>query len=481
MRNVIDLQLRLGSIPIEKIDLDARSRDDIPAVLRGLQLVYTDKTARAQLIDLLDAHFRPGIDRKVGRPGMEMWRILVLAVLKQGLGCDFDRLQELANQHGAVRDMLGHGAKGLDDERYERRALMDNIALLSPELLSGVNRLVVSAGHAAAKRKPGAALEARCDSFVVETNVHFPTDVNLLWDATRCLTREAHAACAKYGIGGWRQHKHLTEKARKLFGAVSTARRWRARPDAVSSYLEFCGRIADKAEASLAELERAGASEAETASIRRFLDHARRQIDQIDRRLLKGEAIPHDEKVFSVFEEHTRWISKGKAGHPVELGVPLCIVEDQHQFILDHRIMWKGEDVDVAAPLLESCLQAYPDIAVCSFDRGFHSPENQERLGELLKTAALPKKGRPSAAERRREAEPTFAKARRRHPAVESAINNLEQRGLDRVRTRGAAGFERTVGLSILAANLHRIGLIARRRERKRLDRLRKRGFRLAA
>ncbi len=106
----------------------------------------------------------------------------------------------------------------------------------------------------------------------------------------------------------------MTEKARKLFGAVGTARRWKARPDTVSSYLEFCGRIADKAEASLAELERAGASEAETASIRRFLDHARRQIDQVDRRLLKGEAIPHDEKVFPVFEEHTRWISKGKAG-----------------------------------------------------------------------------------------------------------------------------------------------------------------------
>ncbi len=131
--------------------------------------------------------------------------------------------------------------------------------------------------------------------------------------------------------------------------------------------------------------------------------------------------------------------------------------------------MWKGEDVDVAAPLLESCLQAYPDIAVCSFDRGFHSPENQERLGELPETAALPKKGRPNAAERRREAEPTFAKARRRHPAVESAINNLEQRGLDRVRNWGAAGFERTVGL------------IAQRRERKRLDRLRKRRVRLAA
>ena len=67
------------------------------------------------------------------------------------------------------------------------------------------------------------------------------------------------------------------------------------------------------------------------------------------------------------------------------------------------------------------------------------------------------------------------------NPRIRLAINNLERRGLDRVRTRGSAGFERTVGLSILEANLHRIGLIAQRRERKRLERLRKRGIRLAA
>ena len=40
----------------------------------------------------------PGVDRTVGRPGMELWQILVMGVLKQGLGCDFDRLQELVNQ-----------------------------------------------------------------------------------------------------------------------------------------------------------------------------------------------------------------------------------------------------------------------------------------------------------------------------------------------------------------------------------------------
>ena len=54
-----------------------------------------------------------------------------------------------------------------------------------------------------------------------------------------------------------------------------------------------------------------------------------------------------------------------------------------------------------------------------------------------------------------------FKFARQQHPAVESAINNLEQRGLDRVRTRGADGFSRTVALSILALNLHWVAIAA--------------------
>ena len=88
-------------------------------------------------------------------PDLEMWRILVLAVLKQGLGCDFDHVRELANQHMTLREMLGHGPSYLDDERYDRRFLKDNVTLLSPELLREVNSLMASAGRAAAKGKPG--------------------------------------------------------------------------------------------------------------------------------------------------------------------------------------------------------------------------------------------------------------------------------------------------------------------------------------
>ena len=57
------------------------------------------------------------------------------------------------------------------------------------------------------------------------------------------------------------------------------------------------------------------------SAIECFITHAERQIDQIHRRVILGEKIPHGEKVFSIFEEHTEWISKGKAGVPVELEV----------------------------------------------------------------------------------------------------------------------------------------------------------------
>ena len=164
--------------------------------------------------------------------------------------------------------------------------------------------------------------------------------------------------------------------------------------------------------------------------------HAVRQIDQIDRRLLKGETIPQNEKVFSIFEPHTRWISKGKAGCPVELGVQVCIMESQYQFMMHHEVMWEGSDVDFAVPMVEITKEMFPDFCAASFDRGFHSPENRAHLDELLVDNVLPKKGRLSKAERDREQGETFAAMRRQHPAVESAINNLEHRGLDRVRSR---------------------------------------------
>ena len=157
MRDVHRRQFRLGEVPVEQIWLDPKSRDDIPAVLKGLQHIWSDEALRARLFALLEEHVQPEVDHTVGRPGMALWPILVLGVLKQGLGCDFDRLHDLANHHEKVRAFLGHSDFG-DETYYECQTVRDNVSLLTPDLLSAVGQLVVESGHKVAKKKAWRAI-----------------------------------------------------------------------------------------------------------------------------------------------------------------------------------------------------------------------------------------------------------------------------------------------------------------------------------
>ena len=122
--------------------------------------------------------------------------------------------------------------------------------------------------------------------------------------------------------------------------------------------------------------------------IQGFINHAQRQIEQIQRRVVDGETIPHAEKVFSIFQPHTEWISKGKAGVPVELGLKVCIVEDTQGYLLHHRVMQQQTDDQIAIGIITETQVRYPDLRVCSFDKGFHSPENQVEEFDLQPAAA---------------------------------------------------------------------------------------------
>ena len=136
--------------------------------------------------------------------------------------------------------------------------------------------------------------------------------------------------------------------------------------------------------------------------------------------------------------------------------------------------------MDVAVQMVEETQARFADFRMRSFDRGFHSPNNRRRLDEMLELNALPREGFLNKVDQQRELQAEFAAMRRQHPAVESAINNLEHRGLDRVRSHGADGFERTVALAMLVVNLHRIGLLLQRREREILRRRKKACLRAA-
>jgi hypothetical protein len=320
----------------------------------------------------------------------------------------------------------------------------------------------------------------RADSFVVETDVHYPTDINLLWDAIRKLIEIIAGLCAEIGLTEWRQSAYQLRQFKKLYRRVQRLKHSTSKdPDkraakqedvraAHRTYLEQAEALLARVRETRVHLVLSQFPAALLEEIDLYLSDAERQIDQIRRRVLCGQTIPHDEKVFSLFERHTEWISKGKAGVPVELGLRVAVVEDQHRFILTHEVMQKATDDQVAVSLVEAALAGFPNISSASFDKGFHSPANQIALAALVPQVVLPKKGKLSQARREHEAAPEFVDLRRQHSAVESAINALEVHGLDRCLDHGIDGFKRYVALAVVARNIQRLGAILRQQEAER-------------
>ena len=151
-RCVQELQIELGELAIADIQLDIRSRDDIPQILRGLQYIYTTPTVRHAIFALLEKQVAPHVSHTNGRPGMALWKLLVMGILRLDLNCDYDRLLELVNHHDTLRQMLGH-AERFDKYEYSLQTLKDNVSLLTPQLLEEINQIVVNAGHALVKKK----------------------------------------------------------------------------------------------------------------------------------------------------------------------------------------------------------------------------------------------------------------------------------------------------------------------------------------
>jgi len=515
MRIVHNPQMTFGQVNIADIEISLKSRDDIPQILLGLQHIYVTPELREGIFALLEQVLptRSGqglteeqrnqpVDPKRGRPGMEQWKILVLGVLRLGLNTDYDRIHELANQHGSIRQMLGH-SDWCDDTRYSLQSIKDNLMLFTPELFDQINQEVVKAGHRLVKKSPNVGptaisepadtenrpnadkLHGRCDSFVVETHVHFPTDINLLYDAIRKVIEETYALAERHTLPGWRQHRHSLRQIKKQYRKIQKlkhasskdpskqAKREQAVKLAHQTYLDIVVEWLRKSEHTLQQARLGGAIPIEFSALEGYQSYARKFIDQINRRVIQGETIPHEEKLFSIFQPHTEWICKGKAGVPFELGLRVCIMEDQHRFILHHQVMEKQTDDAIAVEMVSQSRQRFPELTIASFDKGFHSKANQAELKNHLEQVILPKKGRLSQADKDHEGSDDFKKLRNQHSAVESAINALEQNGLDRCPDHGIKGFKCYVALAVVSRNIKRLGAVIRQQALEKQQRKR--------
>lgn len=472
MRQSMEAQLQFGEVAIPSIQFNMKSRDDIVQLLLGLQHLYTDLTCRDEIFELLEQLIPSSISCDHGRPGMHLWKILVLGILRLNLNCDYDRLHDLANNHIKIRQMLGHGSFG-DQPDYGLQTIKDNISRFTPDILDQINPIIVKAGHQLVKKKEDEALQGKCDSFVFETNVHFPTDISLLFDASRKAAELAARSCQDHGLTDLRKTHSCLKNLKRQYHLVRKAKHSTSKNEdkreAQNLYIiEMHKKYLKKALSLVQKVKRVVtilrlvASHQVIEEIESYLTHADRQVDQIRRRIIFGEVIPHSEKVFSVFEPYTEWISKGKAGVPVELGLRVCIVEDQYRFILHHHVMEQETDDQVAVFMVKESQARFPDLNQCSYDQGFHTPDNQVKLRELLDYVVLPKKGRLFSEQALHQRSEKFLRARRQHSAVESAINALEVHGLDICPDHGLEAYKRYVSLAIVSRNIQKLGAIIR-------------------
>ena len=484
MRKVIELQMQVGEIGIKDIEFDLKSRDEITKLLIGIQSIYCDKETRDEAFRVLVELIPDSVDQNNGRPGMHFWKIFVFGMLRLNCDIDFDRLHELANNHKNLRLMLGHG-KFSWDYYYASQTIKDNVCLFTPEILDKLNQIFVKYGHKIVGKKEDDVLRASCDSTVTKTNVHHPTDINLLLDAMRKIITLIMALTDSLGVKGWRKGIDNLKKVKKAFRRAQQLKPSNSKDDNKKAkreqliiyahliYLEFAGTIIEKARQTINSIRSDSiVVQLRIQEILKYIAHAERQIDQIRRRVVEGETIPHEEKVFSIFEEHTEWINKGKAGVAVELGLRVCIVKDQFGFILHHRVMQNETDDKVAVAIIQEAKERFEELSSCSFDKGFHSPSNQEELAKILDKVILPRKGRLSAINQEIENSEEFIEARRKHSAVESSISALKNHSLERCPDHGLHGFKRYVGMAVVARNLQIIGHTIQQRELKRLQKL---------
>jgi len=492
MRHRFQQQTTLGITPIGEVKFPLRSRYELPLVLMGLQHIFITPVLNEKVFALLEKKVLKD-KKKTGRKGMDLWHILVLAVIRHTLDTNWDRLEHIANYDVLLRKILGvHVEKfGIEEMEFAYQTIADNVSLIDDELLQQINLLVAEQGHNLLKKKDEeTSLQLKTDSYALETNVHFPTDLNLLFDSLRkgldMVEKLKEISPADGGIKGWRKIKHLRRTTKSLFRQASqqvfrsNGKNEQQKIQAVKNYLQQSKILQQRFE-DLINNPPVGTNIKlillHVILLRSYNNFAKKFTDQIERRLLKKEVIPASEKIYSIFEEHTEWITKGKLNKKVELGHLLLVTTDQYQLIVDYKIMGGEKDAAQIEPLKQRIQHNYPDkkISSHSFDKGFYSKANLDTLQQDYTTqAVLPKRGRHNKEDKERENSKSFKQLRNAHSAVESNINMLEHHGLNRCVDKGLHGYKRNVGLSVLAYNLHIIGnhLIAqqKQKEEKRLQ-----------
>jgi IS5 family transposase len=313
----------------------------------------------------------------------------------------------------------------------------------------------------------------RLDTTAVETNIHWPTDSSLLWDSYRVLAgrieqaREVDASV----VGSGRLHRRRAKRdalsiarkaAKRGQNAEALQPLYRSLLGRVEGICEWALRVAQDLTEGVEGLRynewKHAQAEVLVDEIVHYHGLAQCVIDQTHRRVFQGESVPNDEKLFSLFEPHTELLKRGKAGKPIEFGHMIELEQVEDKFITGYDVF---AHKPVEHQLLEDALDRHRALfgenpSWLAADKGYY--ENMKVLAELekeIEVVSIAKKGRRTAEEQEREADPIFRYAQAFRAGIEGSISFLKRMlRLARCHNKGWEHFVATVGATVFAHNL---------------------------
>src|SRR5881397_1108533 len=468
MTRIADPQINFADIEflIQGIDLDP--------ILKRISdfLDHQPKIMERVRQDLQRGLKKPDTGRTAMTPA-QMLRSLILMRMKNW---DYQELSERIADGYTLRRFTGFYSQRVPKHDAFNRAFNK----LRPQTLQALNDLVLKAaidlGLEDGKR-------LRVDTTVTETDIHHPTDNTLLWDVVRVLTRLIGrlGGLVPKGIDGFTNRTRSARRRMQEIQRMTARQRHDQQQDKYRQLIGITHQVVHNARGVLEKTkDQCGLDLMDDLVIRelgRKIDHycqlGARVIDQSRRRVLQGEQVPTEQKIYSIFETHTDLIKRGKIQKPIEFGHKIFLAESARGLITQYRVLdGNPSDHIHVKPSLEHHKAVFgyaPDLY--SGDRGVFTEENiQECEKAGVKLVCIPQCGGKRSSEREAfEKSPAFKKGQRFRAGIEGRISVLFRgRGMKRCLAEGRERFELFVGAAVLANNLLRIAAMLMTRSSRR-------------
>lgn len=427
--------------------------------LEAMSRVLNDHPKIAELVwqDLCAASGSKSATRGAG--GLSGEQVLRILVVKQMNGFSY---RELAFHLADSRSYRSFCRLGITDKAPTKSSLNANLKALRPATLEAINRMLVCVAQQAGVET---GQRVRTDCTVVESNIHDPSDSELLWDCVRVLTRLVGQARdllgpAQVELGN---RTRRAKRRRKEIAYAKTAQdRQRAYRDLLRVTTEIYERglavrdLLRSAEA-LNGLGLFGAIAAQgvAEALDHFIPLTQRVMDQTQRRVLEGQSLPAEEKIVSIFEEHTDIIRKDR--RETLYGHKICLTGGASSMILDCTVL-QGNPADstLAKTMVDRQAEIFsrPPRQIV-FDGGFASKMNLSEIKAVGVEDVAFSKGRGLEIGDMVKSSWVYKRLRDFRAGIEGNISFLKRVfGLDRCTWKSWPSFQSYVWGSIFSFNL---------------------------